>query len=667
MPSLSKAVPAEVSNKNIDPLLSKTNLQPELSTKTSYPKNTGGPGTRKPNKSSSPLIDGLSDLGKFPAQRKRQPSKSRLSEAARSETGGKESQSIITLPSTANITNLSRNGTTTPGQEPAKQIIIWPEAKLRALAAAAERFLKQDPTNALHSGISDIVLSVLRSNPSYRELCTHLESRGYKIQRQEFAKCLLQAAPDLGEKKGTASAINIQASPILQTSLEPSNYPPLFASQPFVMGSSSAADSMNSQERNTQIVTKQLSLRKDTPQKVQRGNSPDTASQALCISPIKSMPNPDSQPKTHGTPLPAKPFISKEASANKRLFSEIVDLSALSDDEVEMAPSTTNVNAPSDLSRFSYASSEETKRETLRRQAGLADLLNPAEALNRSYYNPKTIARDILIAAGRHPDERPLNHHLLKLQEVFSSVGQKSDLSTFRWDLVDPGGPPMPIREPEDILAFPPTIPHRKRRRRTILPVGEPRDSNHVDSPSATHPHHAVFQTVQHPSPETPNGQRQSGQHTMAQETSNSPARRHGRPPGAKNENLTKKQLRASDENQVKVMVPIGATVPDLEYPVFKCEWVAKDQQGCPAKLHGIHTLERHVAKIHLPGSTSCRWKGCASERQYSHMEGLRKHMMHHHIQPVAWRHGDGPAGNGTGERTRTSPRRVSFTAIRLN
>jgi hypothetical protein len=628
-----------------------------LSTKTSYPKNTGGPSTRKPNKSSSPLIDDLPDLGKFPAQRKRRPPKSRLSEAARSETGGKELQSTIALPSTPNITNLPRNGTLTPGQGPTKQSVIWPEAKLRALAAAAERFLKQDPTNAHHTGISDIVLSVLRSNPSYREMCTRLESRGYKIQWQEFARYLLQAAPDLSEKKGTTSDINIQASPIPQTSLKPGNPPPLFASQPFVMDSSSAADSMTSQERNTQIVTKQLSLRKDTPQKAQLGNSPDAAFQALCISPIESMPNPDSQPKTHGTPLPAKPFISKEASANKRLFSEIVDLSALSDDEADMAPSTTNVNAPSDLSRFSFASSEEMKREKFRRQAGLADLLNPAEALNRSYYNPKTIARDILIAAGRHPDERPLNHHLLKLQEIFSSVGQKSDLSTFRWDLVDPGGPPMPIREPEDILAFPPTIPHRKRRRRTILPVDEPRDSNHVDSPSATHPHQTVFQTAQHPSPEPPNGQRQSGQHTMAQETSNSSARRHGRPPGAKNQNLKKKQLKPSDENQVKVMVPIGPIVPDPEYPVFKCEWAVKDQQSCPAKLHGIHALERHVAKIHLPGSTSCRWKGCPSERRYSHMEGLRKHMMHHHIQPLAWRHGDGPAGNGTGERTRTSPR----------
>lgn len=57
-------------------------------------------------------------------------------------------------------------------------------------------------------------------------------------------------------------------------------------------------------------------------------------------------------------------------------------------------------------------------------------------------WNINTIARDILIAAGKHPAERPLNYHLRQLAQNFRSVTAGSDLSTFRWDLVDPGDPP---------------------------------------------------------------------------------------------------------------------------------------------------------------------------------------------------------------------------------
>ena len=78
--------------------------------------------------------------------------------------------------------------------------------------------------------------------------------------------------------------------------------------------------------------------------------------------------------------------------------------------------------------------------ETLR----LGDIVKPLQkkkALKRSTYNGKTIARDVLISLGKHPTEKPLNWHLLKLQESFGNVTDTSDLSTFRWDLVDPGGP----------------------------------------------------------------------------------------------------------------------------------------------------------------------------------------------------------------------------------
>ncbi|KAL9117815.1 MAG: hypothetical protein Q9187_005642 [Circinaria calcarea] len=77
----------------------------------------------------------------------------------------------------------------------------------------------------------------------------------------------------------------------------------------------------------------------------------------------------------------------------------------------------------------------------------LGDIVKPMQkkkALRRSTYNGKTIARDILISLGKHPTEKSLNWHLLKLHESFENVTDTSDLSTFRWDLVDPGGPSPP-------------------------------------------------------------------------------------------------------------------------------------------------------------------------------------------------------------------------------
>ena len=59
------------------------------------------------------------------------------------------------------------------------------------------------------------------------------------------------------------------------------------------------------------------------------------------------------------------------------------------------------------------------------------------DALRRSRYNPETIARDILLATGSHPSMDPLNAHLDILRQRFPNVKPESDMSTFRWALVD--------------------------------------------------------------------------------------------------------------------------------------------------------------------------------------------------------------------------------------
>lgn len=65
--------------------------------------------------------------------------------------------------------------------------------------------------------------------------------------------------------------------------------------------------------------------------------------------------------------------------------------------------------------------------------------ISKRKAARVSKYDPKTIARDVLLATGRHPNMAPLNSHLLPLLTTLGPYVEKdSDLETLRWDLIDP-------------------------------------------------------------------------------------------------------------------------------------------------------------------------------------------------------------------------------------
>lgn len=191
--------------------------------------------------------------------------------------------------------------------------------------------------------------------------------------------------------------------------------------------------------------------------------------------------------------------LTKEEMARKRNFSDIVDLTQLSEDEQEQhhakksrpsagtvekgTPSDSNyphtsahtsysaptnraeqvtrdpalrerlhgkVSAPTsghstpstnsivDLSRFQYAAKGQSVQRDLFKMADIVQPMDKKYALRRSTYNAKTIARDVLIATGHHPKDKPLNWHLFLLEKNFLYVNYNSDLSTFKWDLVDP-------------------------------------------------------------------------------------------------------------------------------------------------------------------------------------------------------------------------------------
>ena len=383
---------------------------------------------------------------------------------------------------------------------------IWPEAKRKALAEAAQKALLGLTANKDKSITAADIHALLEQNPSYIELCTKLEARGFVFHRGQFARFLLNNVPDLAspvqaEHKGSQQAASPTAHPVKSP-------PQAIPKQITAPKSSQNTATHNAHPQPTQprsLENGYPPAQSSSYQKFRLPSAPQP--KATPIRPVKSrlgVPSPNIP-----TPVPG----SKEANARKRDFSELVDLTQLSDDEDYVMPSKHPRHEPSpephgfqikkDVSSLSaliptpaaHSTAMQTHHGFLhyspsgtpggtaplksdpraqstvgqlhsqvptqppqsmppRSRHLLAKPLNKAEALRKSYYDPKTVARDILIAAGRHPAEHPLNAHLVGL--LGKHIDIDSDLSTFDWDTVDPGGPPMPVVPVVDIPAGPP-------------------------------------------------------------------------------------------------------------------------------------------------------------------------------------------------------------------
>lgn len=169
---------------------------------------------------------------------------------------------------------------------------------------------------------------------------------------------------------------------------------------------------------------------------------------------------------------------SKEEMARKRSFNDIVDLSQFSDDEqppskqlklqedhADLLNRVSNTDTAdeimNDVAEESFIAARNSTPQDNTNEPMVKDTRIPAtdptkdrprtdnvvrlidkSKVRKDKYNISTIARDVLVASGRHPYERPLNYHLFGLRDTFKTVTDYSDLDTLRWDILDPGGPP---------------------------------------------------------------------------------------------------------------------------------------------------------------------------------------------------------------------------------
>jgi len=338
-----------------------------------------------------------------------------------------------------------------PPPRPAGQT-CWPEDDKGALAIAARDTLLFNPANIGKQLLSEDIRNLLDEGPSYEELCSVLEGKGFVVERAPFAQHLLAAVPRLKQQR-----------------------PPLIAQSPSQPPTTYQPDQRNVPGQGVLAPVAHMydNFSDATVQ------DPEATMSATIEKAAPFAPRQGAHPKPRSR---ATPTYTKEQNAKKRTFNEIVDLTAGMDSDEDLhrqrvrqrkikamkssknIDTNTNTQNKTDdqamrssppfgaqspavqsdedvtgLSRFKNLMSPE--RERLRKARDIVTPMNRALASRRSTYSPSTIARDILVAAGKHPVMPPLNYHLEGLKTKFRHVEITSDLSTFNWALIDPGGP----------------------------------------------------------------------------------------------------------------------------------------------------------------------------------------------------------------------------------
>ncbi|OCT44603.1 hypothetical protein CLCR_05354 [Cladophialophora carrionii] len=479
--------------------------------------------------------ENLPDLGRFPAERRIRTRV--LKPPAESTARSAPAEPVAAQPAVANQSpTASDQGAPAPPLQPQVEAAglaaeamrpltqglpqkgpaggtIWPEDKRKALADAAIKALKEVPENALVTITPADIHGMLEQNPSYIDLCELLEKKGLKFHRGQFARQLLSNVPYLNGPSG--KPVPTPSSPALRRDATPS-VPPQDLTVPSTAAMASTRAQGNAGNSRFQAINGGVNNAVFKSEKPLFGPQ-----QSNTVALHLPRPRPS---KPHLLARPEPPPGSKEANARKRDFSEVVDLTALSDNEdyvmlkklarfASPPPSDPSIHPLFRYENFpTLIDPQQRKAQGLRpledllpAQSGvleqlyrhnsiqsphiqsypplphfpahqpgrplqipppppipvqqgpfkcLAKPVNKAEALRKTCYDAKTVARDLLIAIGRHPTERPLNAHLAGLLDKYIEID--SDLSTFEWDVIDPGGPPVPQVPYADFPTGPP-------------------------------------------------------------------------------------------------------------------------------------------------------------------------------------------------------------------
>jgi hypothetical protein len=378
--------------------------------------------------------------------------------------------------------------------------------------------------------------------------------------------------------------------------------------------------------------------------------------------------------------------------------------------------SASGVSTPKPSHKKKGSSNEQSQQERIRGKMVVEPIMRD-RVTRRSTYDSRTIARDILLATGRHPDMRPLNSHMNVMQKLLGErggqldmSGNKSDLATIKWDILDPDPPKKaaPAKEPPKAPA--PSVVHStevdgedaddeengiSHKRGSADPVqsgavpdateDKPKPKRARGRPPRSSLPNFNTDTIKNsPMSATGTPRQASGRPESTPATapagrsaaSNAPTgtplgyaafrkldangdviKKKGRPVGWRKDvhsreaqGLTPKKSQSSG-TKAKASVPRQEQqLQEPKYQVYKCHWT-----DCDAQLHSLDVLKKHVLKVHGKSDEEnqypCLWRGCAdNDTTFEDIPTWLGHVDKEHLQPVAWQLGDGPRGGLSGK-----------------
>jgi hypothetical protein len=589
---------------------------------------------------------------------------------------------------------------------------IWPPEKKAHLANAAAIYLNSQ--NTVYKITPARILSLLNGNPSYIQLCEQLEQMNFKLDRAAFAKSLLTAVPDVNSK----SHQSLPAPAPVQTPQVP----------PAVM--------------RKEISTTVAPSPQHTPTSA---SGPPTHGGSYSPFLDNASPAGPPAPAPVAEMVPIKPELrkpaNKEEAARKRNLSDLVDLTQLSEDE-DVGPSTKRLDTGSmhiyDPPYFNNPSTTDGDRQLSTpnfpmanglsasdpsqsliqrpslpselKHAAYVQPLDKNKAFRRNTYNPATIARDVLLACGRHPSQRNLNQHLDPLRTTLPQITFDSDLSTIKWNLIDPGNPPPDYfkdrvedltqdaddeddsgdedrprpRSPPNVIggeggaqakvqALPEAInPFIQKKRRGRPPRNSlPNTNEHSKSPTPMSPSarpasgaggvgYSAFRSATQYSPDGTPLPKKKGRPVGWRKAIHGSATAYAqkdveRDAGSLHMHQPTQSSSLSNVHTGDPSIRIDSRSPSVVNRVsqcYKCKWL-----NCKADLHNLDTLKKHVFKVHrketLGNTLGCLWDNCGKEVQppsFDLESNWRSHIQQTHFDPLLWELGDGPASGLSGK-----------------
>ncbi|KAK4574566.1 hypothetical protein LTR86_001407 [Recurvomyces mirabilis] len=274
----------------------------------------------------------------------------------------------------------------------------------------------------------------------------------------------------------------------------------------------------------------------------------------------------------------------------------------------------------------------------------------------KNRYDVRSIARDVLLATGRHPDMRGLNSHLNPMLnllghhggsfELDGQRGNRSDLSTIRWDIIDPE------------LTAPAAAETGIKRKNPVATFTD--DAADADDEEDVAPTRAVQQSVE-------NGDGTVSYHFVNQPAGQRPKKKIGRPPKVR-QSMPGFTTVASGPGRGNVGTPVRQVAPGQQttpasaptgqavgYAAFR----QVDENGNVVKKKGrpvgwrkaVHSREAQGLTPPKPGAQRapykkdtaapkplveatpqiwhCLWKGCNA--QLHNHDTLKKHVVKVH------------------------------------